>query len=730
MAAIAPFIRSRTESRALAMSPKPETSSPLRADARGARPAQGPPPLDLADSVQYVKGVGPRRLVILRRLGIETLGDLLYHLPREYEDLSQIKHVADLRAGERTTIRARVLGSERFRARSGRAMFRVYVTDGTDTLMLVWFNTRYVKESDFPVGEEMYFTGKVDFYRQAQMVSPVCERAGEEALYAGRIVPQYPLTEGLSQRALRNIMRQALDRYAPLIIDHFDRPFLKQRGFMSLSQALRAVHFPDSMATATDARRRLAYDEFFFLELGMALRKRGIKDERKGCAFRLTPKIDARIRARIPFQLTRAQERVVAEMQEDMRSPKPMNRILQGDVGSGKTVCALYALLAAIADRYQAAIMAPTEVLADQHYRKFSRYLAGSRVRIVLLVGGVSRRERRERLEAIEQGQADLIIGTHALIQAGVEFKRLGLVVVDEQHKFGVLQRQNLRQKGKHPDVLVMTATPIPRTLSLTVFGDLDVSVLDEMPPGRKPVRTRWVDRSRTRQAFEFIRGRLANGEQAFIVYPLVEESEKLDLQAATERAAYLQREVFPEFRVGLLHGRMTSENKQKVMAEFRAGRYHILVSTIVIEVGIDVPNASIMVVEHGERYGLAQLHQLRGRIGRGDHDSWFLVFGDPRSDDARRRLQIIQSTSDGFRIAEEDLRIRGPGQFFGTRQHGLPEIRVGNILHDYRLLRIARQDAFRIVADDPDLGKADNAEIRRLLLTKFKDRLDLINVG
>ena len=520
-----------------------------------------------------------------------------------------------------------------------------------------------------------------------------------------------------------------VEHCAPALEETFPPALLKQRKLMPIQEAIRQIHFPDSAGAAHRARRRLIYEEFFLMELGMALRKRGVKDETKGYAFRITPKIDEHIRMLFPFKLTGAQERVIAEIAEDMRSPKPMNRMLQGDVGSGKTVVALYALLAAVADGFQAAIMAPTEILAEQHRQTCSRYLAHSRVRVLTLTGGAPR-ERGERLKAVSMGEADLIVGTHALIQRDVRFKKLGMVVVDEQHKFGVIQRQALRQKGKHPDVLVMTATPIPRTLSLTVFGDLDFSVLDEMPPGRRPVRTRWVEPGKRAKGYEFIRKRLAAGEQAFIVYPLVEESEKLDLKSATERAAYFQRKVFPEFRVGLLHGRMPPAKKDQVMADFRAGRIHVLVSTIVVEVGIDVPNASIMVVEHGERYGLSQLHQLRGRIGRGRHESWFLVFGEPRNEDALRRLRVIQSTSDGFRIAEEDLKLRGPGEFFGTRQHGLPELRIGDIIADLPLLRLARKDAFELVADDPELAAEQNRLIKDRLVKKFRDRLDLIDVG
>ena len=688
-------------------------------------------PKSLGDSVQYAKGVGPKRLALLNRLGIETIADLLYFAPRDYEDRSKITPIARLRVGDRATVRGRVVSAEQYRSSRGRAMAEVAVEDETGALKCVWFNTRYFREEDFPLDREMLFTGQADFYRGPQMVSPQYELADEgDALFGPRILPVYPLTENLKQTSLRRVMKLAVDEYADLVEDIFDPAFRKERHLLNLPDAIRNIHYPETAQIAAQARRRLAYEELFLLELGMALRRRGIRRDEGGFAFEVTPQINRRIRRRFPFRLTGAQEKVIAEIHDDMRDHRAMNRLLQGDVGSGKTVVALYAALVAVANHFQAAVMAPTEILATQHYHTISQYLAGSRVRMELLVGGRKARERSDIIERVAAGEIDLVIGTHALIEGDIKFRKLGMVVVDEQHKFGVLQRARLRQKGRQPDVLVMTATPIPRTLALTVFGDLDLSVLDEMPPGRQPVTTRWYPPDRLDVAHEFIRKRISDGEQAFIVYPLVEESDALELKAATSSAEHLQREIFPEFRVGLLHGRMRPDEKDRVMAEFRAGRYHILVATVVVEVGIDIPNATIMVVEHAERFGLAQLHQLRGRIGRGTKRSWFLLFGEPKSDQARRRLHVIGATSDGFRIAEEDLKIRGPGEFFGTRQHGLPELHVADIIRDYQLLRLARRDAFQVVAQDADLSKPENARIRERLHTVFQDRLDLIRVG
>ena len=685
----------------------------------------------LSDPVQYAKGVGPRRFELLKRLGIHTIGDLIFFTPRDYEDRSKITPIARLRVGERATVRARVASVDQHRTKRGRAMAEVAIQDDTGTLKCVWFSTRYFRTQDFPLDREMLFTGKVDFYRGPQMVSPQHELADQgEGVFGPSVLPIYPLTEKLKQTSLRRIMKTAVEEYADLVQDMFDHAFRKERHLLGLADAIRNVHFPETTETGRRARQRLAYDELFLLELGMALRRRGIRRDAGGFAFEITPEIDQRIRRRFPFRLTAAQEKVIREIQADMRDPRAMNRLLQGDVGSGKTVVALYAALVAVANHFQAALMAPTEILAVQHYETIGRYLKGSRVRMELLVGGRTVRARADGLKLVAAGEVDLAIGTHALVQGDVEFKNLGMVIVDEQHKFGVLQRAGLRRKGRHPDVLVMTATPIPRTLALTVFGDLDVSVLDEMPPGRQPIRTRWYPPDKLDVAHEFIRKHIVAGEQAFVVYPLVEESEKLDLKAAASSAEHLQRQVFPEFRVGLVHGRMSTDEKDRVMAEFRAQRYHILVSTVVVEVGIDIPNATIMVVEHAERFGLAQLHQLRGRIGRGAKPSWFLLFAEPKGEEARRRLGVICSTSDGFRIAEEDLKIRGPGEFFGTRQHGLPELRVADIVGDYRLLRLARRDAFQVVAKDPDLSRPENAGMRDRLHDVFQDRLDLIRVG
>ena len=686
---------------------------------------------DLNRPIQYVKGVGPRRVAQLAKLGVHTVRDALNFFPRSYEDRSVIRKIKDLRVGEKVTLRARVVDADVRRTRKGGDMARVLFEDDTDTIEAVWFSTRYWSADRFAEGRELLVTGKVDSYDGLQLVSPQCEPVDSQEGFGDAVLPEYPLTENVSQWVMRKILRRVVDDYADLLEEFLPRELLEERGFLNINDAYRNIHFPETSEMARRARKRLIYSEFLLLELGMALRRRRVRIEDKGCAFEVTEEMDQRVRRLFPFTLTPAQERVIAEIREDMRAPLPMNRLLQGDVGSGKTAVALYALLVAVANGRQAAIMAPTEVLAEQHMRTFGSYLADSRVRMERFTGGARAAERREALGRLADGEIDIAVGTHALVQPDVEFKDLSLVVVDEQHKFGVLQRAELRRKGPQPDVLVMTATPIPRTLALTVFGDLDCSILDEMPPGRRPVRTRLgATEIERRKTYDFIRRRIEKGEQAFIVYPLVEESSKSELQAATQEAERLAAGEFRDVKVGLLHGRMKSEEKDAVMLAFRDGEIRVLVSTVVIEVGVDVPNASAMVVEHAERFGLAQLHQLRGRIGRSaeTRQAWFIMFSDSRSEETLHRLQVIVDTTDGFRIAEEDLRLRGPGEFFGPRQHGLPDLLIGDLIEDVESLLEARRDAFQIVAKDADLSA--HPVLRDKMEAKYAGKLELIRVG
>ena len=689
----------------------------------------------LSDSVQYLKGVGPKRAQLLERLGIRTVGDALQFFPRKYVDRGNVVPIARVVAGRDQAVRARIVD---MRSPRWGDRLEALIADDTGEMRVIWFHARFLVKA-LHTGEEYLFYGRVGAYkRRLQMQHPKFERIAEggDGEPGGQILVEYPITEGLQQASLLRMTDEALRLGLPLARDTLPEALRRRLHLADLPEALRMIHRPASMAEVTEARRRLVFGEFFVMELAVALRRRSALAAHNGPPIEVSETIDQRIRARFPFTFTAAQDKAIAEMRADLSRDRPMTRLLQGDVGCGKTAVALYAALAAVAAGYQAAIMAPTEILAAQHYQNVEKYLVGSRVRWALLVGGLRATERKKVLRRIRRGEADIVVGTHALIQQDVTFGRLGLVVVDEQHKFGVLQRAEAKwqtaadEPELQPHYLVMTATPIPRTLALTVFGDLDVSTIDEMPPGRTPVETRAVSPRERRKAYRFVHGQLAAGRQAFVVYPLVEESAGLDLAAATQEAERLAKEVFPEFTVGLLHGRMKAEEKDAVMDRFRRGEVHVLVSTLVIEVGVDVPNATVMMIEHAERFGLAQLHQLRGRIGRGAAKSTCLLLGEPQTEEARRRIACMVETTDGFRIAEEDLRLRGPGEFFGTRQHGMPELVLGNVVEDYDLLRLARNEAFAWIKEDPDLSSRESQAIRRALVKRFRDTLRLIEVG
>lgn len=683
----------------------------------------------LNQSVQFLKGVGPKRSEIFTKLGIDTIRDVLFYFPRDYKDRTRIQSISEAKIGAEITIQGRVLGIQTRMARSRKSILEIFVGDGTGAIAATWFNQPFLANK-FHVGDMVFLHGKVGAYKYLQLLGPEYEviRENEIDVKEGSVVPVYSLTEHMSQTHFRKIMKMAVHQFAGHIEEILPKEITKKNQLVSINDAVRNIHFPGTFENLEHARCRLIYEELFILELAMALRRRGIKEE-TGISFKIGANVDTHIRNLIPFALTNAQERVINEITEDMRSSKPMNRLLQGDVGSGKTVVAIYAILAAIANGYQVAFMTPTEILAKQHFQTIQKYLEHSHVRIQLLTGDTNSRQKKDNLDQIKTGQIDLIIGTHALIEETVQFRQLGLVVIDEQHKFGVVQRLKLKKKGLRPDVLIMTATPIPRTLSLTLFGDLDISMLDEMPPGRSPVRTIWVTQDKEKNAYGFIKGEIAKGRQVFIVYPLVEESESFDLKSAVTEARRLQADVFPTLRVGLLHGQMKQAEKDKVMMDFKEKRYDILVSTVIIEVGIDIPNATVMVIVHAERFGLSQLHQLRGRIGRGNEQSYCLLFGNPNSNVSAERLKIMTRTHDGFKIAEMDFRLRGPGEFFGTRQHGLPELKISDLMKDFSILKKARDDAFELVSEDPQLTMVTHLKIRQKVLETFKDRLELINV-
>jgi len=684
----------------------------------------------LHQSVQFLKGVGPKRSEILGRLGIHTIHDMLHYFPRDYKDRTRIQKISEAKIGAEITIQGKVLAIQSRMARNRKYILEVFVSDETGTIAATWFNQPFLMNK-FHVGDNLFLHGKVGAYKYLQLLSPEYEviQDDETNTKEGGIIPVYPLTEHISQTQFRKIMKEAVHDFADRIEEVLPKELLVKNQLLPLDRAIREIHSPETFDTLKRAKTRLVYDELLTLEMAMALRRSGIKEE-TGIAFKVGTNVDTHIRNLIPFTLTNAQERVIHEIITDMRSNKPMNRLLQGDVGSGKTVVAIYAILVAIANGYQAAFMAPTEILSEQHFQTIQKYLQHSHVRMQLLTGSTNSKYKKDALEQIRNGQIDLVIGTHALIEETVQFKKLGLVVIDEQHKFGVIQRLKLKEKGIQPDVLIMTATPIPRTLSITLFGDLDISALDEMPPGRTPIKTFWISKDKENEAYKFIQEEISKGRQVFIVYPLVEESAVLDLKAAVTEARKLQHDVFPASKVGLLHGQMKSGDKEKIMTDFKERRYDILVSTVIIEVGIDIPNATVMVVEHAERFGLAQLHQLRGRIGRGNEQSYCLLFGNPRTPEARERLRIMTKTCDGFKIAEMDFKLRGPGEFFGTRQHGLPELKISDLIRDFSILKQARADAFEIVSKDPRLTWETHRKIRQKVLETFKDRLELISIG
>jgi ATP-dependent DNA helicase RecG len=674
--------------------------------------------MDLHGPVQYAKGVGPQRAAALEKVGIRSAEDLLLHLPIRYEDRRSFARVADLRPGMRVSVAGEIAVAGLRRARR-MTLYEIRLDDGSGRLKALWFNQTFLKDI-LPRGKRVVLYGAVerDAYgsRQLVMTSPQYEvvEGDETGIHTGRIVPIYEKLGPLAGKALRRVLIHLAEQIPDTLEDPLPAPVRERLGVIGRAAALRGVHLVGDADLdllnrfRSSAHVRLILEEFLLFQLGLARRQRGLRAERKGAAFEITDKTREVVKRILPFPLTAAQKRVLREIADDLRSPHPMNRLLQGDVGSGKTMVALLSMIVALEQGAQAAFMAPTEILAEQHYLTFRRLLARCPYNVELLTSARKGKDRKAALARLLAGEAQIVVGTHALIQEGVMFHRLGLAVVDEQHRFGVLQRDDLRRKGYDVDVLVMTATPIPRTLALTAYGDLDVSVVDEKPPGRTAVRTLVRPASDRRAVLDLLRREVAAGRQAYVVYPLVEESEKLeDVRAATEAASEWQG-ALPGVSVGLLHGRMKAALKEAVMAAFTRGDVQVLVATTVIEVGVDVPNATVMVIEHAERYGLAQLHQLRGRVGRGRGASTCVLLTYGRlSEMARARLDVMASTEDGFLIAEKDLEIRGPGDFFGTRQWGMPAFRVGHLIRDRDLLERARVEAFRWVDELPSDGDA-----------------------
>lgn len=685
--------------------------------------------LRLDSPVQYVPGVGPRRAALLAEIGIHTVEDLLDHLPARYEEEPAERPIQGVRPGERVCVSGRLEDVRTRRTRSRGLVVQGLVADGTGHIRVTWFHSAYLVER-LHVGQRLRLVGRVRAENGwPELINPRTEPAEHSAREPG-VRPVYPATRALPSPLIRRIISNALHRASVVMEDPLEERFRRARGLLPLETAYRAVHEPRSLAEAAEGRRRLAYDELLEMQLALRLSREQRARHSRAPVLAVNEEIDRRIRARLPFALTADQERAIGEIVADMARPVPMTRLVQGDVGAGKTIVALYAALVAIARRHQVAFMAPTEVLAEQHYQTIRRFLEGSRVRCVLIRGRQSERQRKRHLSELRSGTAHLAVGTHALLEEGVEFRSLGLVVIDEQHRFGVWQRVRLRQKGAGPHYLVMTATPIPRSLAMTAFGELDVTRIEHLPPGRQPVETLYLPYARAPEAWRLVREHVSRGRQAYVVYPLVEESERLELRAATVEARRLQEEVFPDLRVGLVHGQMPSPQKQRALEAFRRGETHVLVATPVIEVGIDVPNATVMVIEHAERFGISQLHQLRGRIGRGAHRSVCVLLAEARKSEARARLDAVCRCTNGFELAEMDLRLRGPGQMLGTQQHGYPELRKADLINDFALLEQARADAARILEHDPDLSRPVAAELRRRVLVRYGRTLSLAEAG
>jgi len=712
--------------------------------------------IDLQTPLQYMKGVGPRRAADLQRVGLSTIEDFLYRFPIRYEDRGSFQTIASLRPGVAASIIGEVVGCGLRPTRRPRfKIFEMLVRDRTASLRAIWFNQPFLNDIFHPHQRVVLF-GKLELTSHGlQLQNPqyeilkgaeVAEKAehaensgtasasdDDEMMHTGRIVPVYEKTGHLTAKVQRALVHQALTQLPQELSDPLPSDVRSRQNLIDRRAALHDVHFPaegtplDALnAFRSPAHHRLIFEEFFLFQLGIVLRKRRAEADLKARSVVITDSIRESARRVLPFKLTGDQKNAVAEIVKDMQRPQPMNRLLQGDVGSGKTIVALMAAIVAMENGFQVAFMAPTEILAEQHFINIRRLLESSRFRMALLTGSTPAKKRREMQAELSGGSLHLVVGTHALVEEAVGFHDLGLAIIDEQHRFGVLQRATLRSKGQHPDVLVMTATPIPRTLALTTYGDLDVSIMREMPPGRHPIKTIAKPEARREEIYDFIRKQVDEGRQAYVIYPLVEESEKVDLRAATEMADHLAQDVFPEQRVALLHGRMNQEAKDRVMQAFARGEYHILVSTTVVEVGVDVANAAVMLVEHAERFGLSQLHQLRGRVGRGPHPSYcILLYQYPLTDDARERLKALTDTTDGFVIAERDLALRGPGDFFGTRQSGLPTLRVGDLIRDHSIMEEARREASAAL-DDP----SQQERLASFVRESWAQRFGLVGVG
>ena len=689
---------------------------------------------NLSTSLQYIKNVGPARAKVLSEIGLEDSEDLLYYFPRRHLDRTTVTAISLLKKGMITTIVGKVETCGERKTRKGK-LFQAVLSDGTGLLTLLWFNgVPYIKKS-IEIGDQFAVHGKIEFYNGLQIVHPEYDKLNidDDPLNTGSVIPLYPLTQelqkaGIENRFFRKIIRGML-KGINNISDFFPSEFLQKHKLVSRYEALHWIHFADKEKDVKRAIYRLKFDEHFFLQLLMALKKEsncrvGTKPlDKTGPHVKL-------IYDQLNFELTDAQNRVLKEIRTDLGKPITMNRLLQGDVGSGKTIVAVLAAAIAIGNNVQIAVMAPTEILVRQHYESFKKFSEIGKITCAILVGNTKEGERKKVIDALKTGRIDLIVGTHALIQKDIEFKNLGLVIVDEQHRFGVAQRGDLVEKGLNPHFLAMTATPIPRTLAITYHGDMDLSIIDELPKHRKPVITKKIGPERLKNVYNFMNNEVSKGRQCMIVYPLVEETEKSDLTAAVEAYETLSRTAFTDVNVGLIHGRMKKEEKDNIMNEFSDNRIKILVSTTVIEVGIDVPNATVMLVEHADRFGLIQLHQLRGRVGRGSEKSYCIFVQRDITENSRKRLDIMERTNDGFVISDEDLKLRGPGEFFGIRQSGFFKYKIADLVMDGPIIKSARKAAFDLVAKDPHLRNRSFIELRRHFLKKYQHMLDFVNIS
>lgn len=680
--------------------------------------------MDLNKDVKYIKGVGPNRVQLLNKLGIFTLKDLITYYPRAYEDRSKPKNIAECVNGEEVLIDGIACGKVSDVRLKGKTMQRLLVRDETGSCTITWFNQSYLKNK-FEIGQKYKFYGKIaNNFGKITMNSPVFDE-NDKNFNTGKIIPLYPLTYQLSQNVLRRIMEAGLAEVEGKLPETLPSYLLKEYNLESIQEATKDIHFPKELEDFERAKKRLVFEELLSTQLALLQLKNSYTNDEKGIQFDKNVKMSDVIN-KLPFQLTEAQLRVLEEIDSNMEADTSMNRLLQGDVGSGKTVVAMCAAYKAVKSGYQVAIMAPTAILATQHLENFQNILEELDIKCELLISGITKKKKEELLERLANGEIDILIGTHAIIEENVIFKNLGFVVTDEQHRFGVKQRTKIAEKGKNPDVLVMTATPIPRTLALILYGDLDISIIDELPPNRKKIETFAVNKRMTERVNAFIKQQIEEGRQAYIVCPLVEENEELDLKSVEQLYETYQKEIFPQYKIEYIHGKMRLKQKDEIMERFKAGEIDILISTTVIEVGVDVPNSNIMVVENAERFGLAQLHQLRGRVGRGDYQSYCVLKYEGKSETVRERMKVMCQTNDGFIISEKDLELRGSGDFFGTMQHGLPEFKIANLFEDMPILKLVQDIAIKILKEDQKLEKGENILLKNLVKDKFMKRIEI----